>query len=155
MKIYQIGITNNCARKPIPSGVGVCQGCWRYNPIVFYQARSRWQPNFVLLMNGVCQFHYVIKSIKCVKLHSTFYILPAPLKKGVRCRTGHNECPLSTIRVNSESPTTFLRMFKAPFWSALITLPVEERNSPRFTRLPRYSSCLPIGSRARASHFDV
>ena len=46
-------------------------------------------------------------------------------------------------------------MFNAPFWSALISLPVEERKSPLLVLLPRYCSCLPIGSRASASHLLV
>lgn len=98
---------------------------------------------------------HVIKSIKCVSIYSTFYILPIIRRNGLRCRIGHNECPLPTIRANSESPTTFRRMFKAPFWSALMTFPMEERNNPLLTLRPRYSSCLPIGSRVRASHLLV
>lgn len=40
---------------------------------------------------------YVIKSIKCVKLYSTFYISYTIRTNGLLYLTGHNECPLLTI----------------------------------------------------------
>ena len=39
----------------------------------------------------------VIKSIKCVKLYSTFYISYTIRTNGLLYLTGHNECPLLTI----------------------------------------------------------
>lgn len=39
----------------------------------------------------------VIKSIKCVKLYSTFYISHTIRTNGFLYLTGHNECPLLTI----------------------------------------------------------
>ena len=55
----------------------------------------------------------------------------------------------------SLSPMFFLRMFRAPFWSALIYRPVLLWNNPRFLRTPAYCSWCPISSIAKASHFDV
>lgn len=47
---------------------------------------------YIVLMN------YVIKSIEVVKIYYTFfYILPAISVNRLRCRIGHNECPLLTI----------------------------------------------------------
>lgn len=40
---------------------------------------------------------HVIKSIKCVKLYSTFYISYTIRTNGLLYLTGHNECPLLTI----------------------------------------------------------
>lgn len=76
----------------------------------------------------------------CYVLFYLFNTLSMPLtlrSNGLQCRTGHNECPLPIIRTNSESPTTFRMMFKAPFWSAFMILPAEERNKPRLTRFPK------------------
>ena len=42
-------------------------------------------------------FFHVIKSIKCVKLYSTFYISYTIRTNGLLYLTGHNECPLLTI----------------------------------------------------------
>ena len=66
--------------------------------------------------------NYVIKSIKCVKLYSTFYISHTIRTNGLLYLTGHNECPLLTILLTQESPTTFRMMFNAPFWQALESL---------------------------------
>ena len=41
--------------------------------------------------------NHVIKSIKCVKLYSTFYISYTIRTNGLLYLTGHNECPLLTI----------------------------------------------------------
>ena len=56
----------------------------------------------------------VIKSIKCVKLYSTFYISHTIRTNGLLYLTGHNECPLLTILLTQESPTTF-RMISIHF----------------------------------------
>ena len=40
---------------------------------------------------------HVTKSIKCVKLYSTFYISHTIRTNGLLYLTGHNECPLLTI----------------------------------------------------------
>ena len=47
---------------------------------------------------AVCRYSVdVIKSIKCVKLYSTFYISHTIRTNGFLYLTGHNECPLLTI----------------------------------------------------------
>lgn len=90
---------------------------------------------------------YVINSIKSIKLYSNSLISYAFREYGLLHLIGLNRSPLPIILdVISESPTTFLRMFIAPFTSAFISLPTDERNRPRFTLLPKYVSCLPTGS---------
>lgn len=89
----------------------------------------------------------VINSIKSIKFYSNSLISYAFREYGLLHLTGLNRSPLPIILdVISESPTTFLRMFTAPFTSAFINLPTDERNKPRFTLLPKYMSCLPTGS---------
>ena len=54
---------------------------------------------FFFKETGINQVRYwdVIKSIKCVKLYSTFYISYTIRTNGLLYLTGHNECPLLTI----------------------------------------------------------
>ena len=86
--------------------------CMAGYPVGFYYQNRFPMPAYIVY----CIVH-VIKSIKVIKIYSTFRM-----------------------------------MFNAPFWSALMSLPVEERKSPLLVLLPRYCSCLPIGSRASASY---
>jgi len=50
---------------------------------------------------------------------------------------------------------TFLKIFKAPLISALITLLIELLNNPLLILLPKYFSCFFISSNANESHFEV
>lgn len=63
-----------------------------------------------------CFTYHVINSIKSIKLYSNSLISYAFRKYGLLHLTGLNRSPLPIILdVISESPTTFLRMFTAPF----------------------------------------
>src|SRR5574344_504210 len=55
------------------------------------------QETYLLNYSVYYKRSHVIKSIKCVKLYSTFYISYTIRTNGLLYLTGHNECPLLTI----------------------------------------------------------
>ena len=70
---------------------GLIGGSHQFRQFAFLAVLYQYLRQFIVV------FTHVIKSIKCVKLYSTFCISYTIRTNGLLYLTGHNECPLLTI----------------------------------------------------------